>query len=96
MSPTIIRSTGVFSNIGVQPRIILFDLSNKSHILSDSQELRYINSDNYINNKSCHFQTFIRKKLFFLSLNTIFNECSQTSYCDQSSGEYKVNSMHHS
>ena len=27
------------------------------------------------------------------SLNTLFNECLQASYSDQSSGEYKVNSI---
>ena len=38
----------------------------------------------------------IRTKLFSISLpslNTLFNECLQASYSDQSSGEYKVNSI---
>ena len=38
----------------------------------------------------------IRTKLFSISLpslSTLFNECLQASYSDQSSGEYKVNSI---
>ena len=78
-SPRIIRSsevpnastnTGVFSIIGVQPRIILSDLSNKSYIQSDSQELWYDNSDNYINIKLCQVR-----------LSDIFKQDLLTPHC---------------
>ena len=57
-------------NIGVQPRIILSDLSNKSYIQSDSQELWYNNSDNYINIKPCQVR-----------LSDIFQQDLLTSHC---------------
>ena len=68
--PNASTSTGVFSNIGVQPRIILSDLSNKSYIQSDSQELWYNNSDNYINIKPCQVR-----------LSDIFQQDLLTSHC---------------
>ena len=68
--PNTSTNTGVFSNIGVQPRIILSDLSNKSYIQSDSQELWYNNSDNYINIKPCQ-----------VKLSDIFQQDPLASHC---------------
>ena len=78
-SPRIIKSseipntstnTDVFSTIGVQPRIILSDLSNKSYIQSDNQEIWCNNSDNYINIKPCQ-----------VKLSDIFQQDPMTSHC---------------
>ena len=49
-------NTGASSKIGVQPRIMLSDVTKHSYIQSDDHELWYNNSDKFINIKPCQVQ----------------------------------------
>ena len=49
-------NTGASSKIGVQPHIMLSDVTKHSYIQSDNQELWYNNSDKFINIKPCQVQ----------------------------------------
>ena len=51
-----LMNTGASSKIGVQPRIMLSDVTKHSYIQSDNRELWYNNSDKFINIKPCQVQ----------------------------------------
>ena len=51
-----LMNTGASSKIGVQPRIMLSDVTKHSYIQSDNHELWYNNSDKFINIKPCQVQ----------------------------------------
>ena len=51
-----LMNTGASSKIGVQPHIMLSDVTKHSYIQSDNQELWYNNSDKFINIKPCQVQ----------------------------------------
>ena len=65
-----LMNTGAFSKIGVQPHIMLSDVTKHSYIQSDNRELRYNNSDKFINIKPCQVQ-----------LNDLFKGDPLISYC---------------
>ena len=65
-----LTNTGAFSKIGVQPHIMLSDVTKHSYIQSDNRELWYNNSDKFINIKPCQVQ-----------LNDLFKSDPLMSYC---------------
>ena len=65
-----LTNTGAFSKIGVQPHIMLSDVTKHSYIQSDNRELWYNNSDKFINIKPCQVQ-----------LNDLFKSDPLISYC---------------
>ena len=68
-------NTGASSKIGVQPRIMLFDVTKHLYIQSDNHELWYNNSDKFINIKPCQVQLNDLFKNDPLISNCHFSKC---------------------